>query len=380
MSYPLVHLLTPGDHYSPRTGSAVSTVVHGLSQATPASQLRPSVLVAAGTYADRYDSATPIEYRQASQHRFDRYLDAGLSRVGLPRIAARRGYCAALTSQRSWPQSFLLAHNAVQAVPLIEPRHRAALYAHNLLFRNYSLRQTRRALHGAAAIICVSQSLASQTDPYLPRELKDRVRVIRNGVDSVGFARPSSSGLADGVLRVMFIGRMIPSKGADILVEALARLGREDIHLSLIGGSGFDADDPLTPFEKEIRRSAARLTRDVDVRPFVPRGVVATLLAQADVVVVPSRWQDPCPLTVLEGMAAGAAVVGADIGGIPEQIGDAGICVPPENPVALAEVLEGFVSDRAMLASVQQRCRRHAVANDWSVVQQRLAGVLAELS
>lgn len=53
------------------------------------------------------------------------------------------------------------------------------------------------------------------------------------------------------------------------------------------------------------------------------------VLRTADVVVVPSRWAEPFALTALEGMAAGAAVVASDIGGIPEAVGTAGILVPP---------------------------------------------------
>lgn len=90
MSHRLIHVITPGDHFSPRTGSAIPTVVDGLSRATPSGQPRPAVLVARGTYPDRYDSADAIEYTRPRPHNRDRYVDAGLSRLGLPRVMARR--------------------------------------------------------------------------------------------------------------------------------------------------------------------------------------------------------------------------------------------------------------------------------------------------
>src|SRR5690606_35418111 len=58
----LVHVITPGDHFSPRTGSAVPTVVDGLSRHARPDRPRPAVVVAAGTYPDRYDSAEVLEY------------------------------------------------------------------------------------------------------------------------------------------------------------------------------------------------------------------------------------------------------------------------------------------------------------------------------
>ena len=71
----LVHVITPGDHFSPSTGSATVTVVNGLSAATPPNRPRPAVVVATGTYADRYDSADVIEYEAKSTRRSDRYVD-----------------------------------------------------------------------------------------------------------------------------------------------------------------------------------------------------------------------------------------------------------------------------------------------------------------
>ena len=95
---PHTHLITPGDHYSPGTGSAVPTVVHGLSAATPAEEPLPAVLVARGTYPDRYPSAQAIEYPLIAPRRHDRYADLALGRVGLGRPGARRVLAPALTA------------------------------------------------------------------------------------------------------------------------------------------------------------------------------------------------------------------------------------------------------------------------------------------
>lgn len=378
MTHRLLHVITPGDHFSPSTGSAIPTVVHGLSYATPPGEPRPAVLVGRGTYGDRYDSADALEYDLARGRRFDRQLDAALARIGLPRVTARRSYAAALADQHTWEPSIVLAHNAPQAVPLVDAgRHVPVLYAHNVLLRTYRRREAMRALGPAAVIVCVSEYLAARTTTLLPRELHERVRVVLNGVDVNAFARPGHA-RRDGALRVAFVGRMIPDKGADVLLEAVLRLDRPDIHLTLVGASGFGSDDPLTTFEQDIRHRAQRLGQRVTVRPFVPRAEVAALLTRADVVVVPSRWPDPCPLTVLEGMAAGAAVVGSEIGGIPEMLRGVGILVPPGDPQALAEVLEGLATDGALLERTAAACLAAARARDWRRVRDELGSVLQE--
>ncbi|RYV50754.1 glycosyltransferase family 4 protein [Pengzhenrongella frigida] len=379
MHHGLVHVITPGDHFSPRTGSAIPTVVDGLSRATPAGARRPAVLVARGTYPDRYDSADVIEYDRARTHRFDRYVDAGLPRLRLPRVMARHEFAAAVTQQDDWDPAVVLAHNAVQAIPLVDARrHTPVLYAHNLLLRTYGRREIARTLGPAAAIVCVSQALADQTSRYLTPSLRGRVRVVLNGVDAAAFARPAAARRGD-LLRVVYVGRMIPDKGADVLIEAVRLLGRSDLHLTLVGGRGFAANDALSPYELDVRRRLAQLGDHATAVSFVPRAEVVRLLQQADVVVVPSVWQEPFALTVLEGMAAGAAVVGSDIGGIPEALGDAGVRVPPGDAAALADVLAAFADDQGLLERTQARCRAHAEANDWRAARSRLGAVLGAI-
>ncbi|MCR6493773.1 glycosyltransferase family 4 protein [Cellulomonas sp. P24] len=375
---PMVHLLTPGDHFSPRTGSAIPTVVDGLCRGGREEAPVPAVLVARGTYPDRYDSAHALEYDARSPLPAQRLLDAGLGRLGLPRAGIRRELRAALTGLRGWPTSTLLAHNAPQAVPLVPPRHRAVLYAHNVLLRSYTPREVRLALDRVAGIICVSESLASQTLPSLPPSLASRVRIVLNGVDTTVF-RPRPDPARNDRLHVMFVGRMIADKGADVLLEAVRRLGRPDVVLTLVGSAGFDANARPTPFERTVLGAARELGERVRVRPFVPRPQVPGLLREADVIVVPSRWPDPCPLTVLEGMAAGAAVVASAIGGIPEQLGGAGLSVPAGDPGALADVLGALADDEPFRRRTADACRTRALSRDWVHARADLDAALGSL-
>ncbi|GAA1988085.1 glycogen synthase [Isoptericola halotolerans] len=368
-----VHVLTPGDHYSPRTGSAVPTVVHGLNAATASP---PAVVVARGTYADRYDDAEAIEYTPApGPGRWERRLDAVRAPLGLPR-AARRTWAAALAGQDSWEPATVVLHNAPQAVALVHAQHQPVLYAHNDLLRTYTRREAGRALGEVSAIVCVSDHLAERTTARLPHSLRERVHVVRNGVDTDLF-RPGP-GFPDRVqeLRIVFVGRTIPDKGPAVLLDAVETLDRDDVHVTVVGSAGFSATDPLTPYERRLRATAGRLGGRATVRPFVPRTEVPGLLASADVVVVPSVWPDPCPLTVLEGMAAGAALVASDVGGIPETVADAGTLVAPGDTAALASALGHLADDPVALATARRKARSHAEARDWSVVASELAAVL----
>lgn len=382
-----LHVITPGDHYSPRTGSAVPTVVHGICAGLPETEPTPGVLVAAGTYPDRYPDAEAIEYAPASPlpgplGRLGRYLDVPVGLVAGRRPFSARAWAAALAAQRDWEPAHIIGHNAPQLPRLVDAdRHRGVLYAHNHVLRSYGVREAGRALDRVHRIVAVSDALAGELSRHLPARLRARLVVVRNGVDNAFFARPEEDLDRDGPLRVAFIGRMIPDKGADVLLAAVGRMRhRADVRLTLVGSSGFSATDPLTAFEERIRRTAAADGPRVNVRPFVPRDRLPALLHAADVIVVPSRWPEPFALTVLEGMAAGAALVASDIGGIPEAAGGAALLVPPNDPDALAEALDALAADEGRRRHLVTAALAHARSRDWSVVGPELAAALGEES
>ncbi len=294
----IIHLITPGDHYSPSTGSAIPTVVHGLSRARAAGAAEPSVLVARGTYPDRYPSARAIEYEQAPPWPLERVaprriVDGGLAALGMPRWVIRRTFRPAFVDQGSWTPSFVLCHNAPQAIPLVDHRrHVPVLYAHNNLLRSYSRAESARVLRHARLIVCVSQSLADETKENLPSSMHARVVVVRNGVDTAAFQRAPARD--DGrPLQVAFVGRMLPEKGAGVVIDAFRRLDRDDLRLRIVGSRGFDSGAALSDFELEIRRAAEPLGDRVEFSPFVPRDQVARILGDSDIVVVPSTWREP---------------------------------------------------------------------------------------
>jgi glycosyltransferase involved in cell wall biosynthesis len=288
----------------------------------------------------------------------------------------RADYTAALVAQRQWDSAFVLLHNAPAGVGAVDAsRHIPILYAHNELLRTYTRRETARALESAAAIVCVSSFLAEQTAVRLPPGLRDRVAVVRNGVDTT-FFRPSARPAEDGAspLEVLFVGRVIPDKGAHILAEAALRV--PGIRITIVGSEGFSATAPPTPYESRLRQSIAALGERGRWLPFKPREVIADLMRSSDVVVVPSVWPDPFALTTLEGMASGAAVVASRIGGIPEAVSDAGLLVPPGDVDALASTLADLDHDRGELATWKTTGRTYAEANDWGVAWSCLARTL----
>lgn len=363
----IAHAITPGDHFSPRTGSALPTVIDGLARAATNLEDNRSqaVLVAANTYPERYSSMPVIEYRsRPGSTRLQQAIDLVSGHLTGIRPFQRRTLSAVVSHQRDWKPSFILAHNLVQLIPAVDwSRHRPVLYAHNELLRTYRPREAGRVLDASALIICVSQYLADQTAELLPSSLRGRVVVVPNAADCEQFS-PRCVTVTEK-LRVAFLGRVVREKGPDVLLQAANLLNDPHLEVTIIGSAGFDSTASLTAYEHELRQLASRVRGSVSFRPFTDRSALPDLLRSQDILVVPSRWPEPWGLTVSEGQASGLVVLATDVGGIPEAISDPEHLIPVGDPHALAAQLQRFAADRELLARHRLQARAHAQTHDW---------------
>jgi glycosyltransferase involved in cell wall biosynthesis len=143
---------------------------------------------------------------------------------------------------------------------------------------------------------------------------------------------------------VGFVGRLVPEKGVDLLLEAAA--GVPDAWVLILGGG---------PEERRLRSRADALGIAARVR-FVgalPSTAVASWLPALDVLALPSLttpgWAEQFGRALVEAMACGVAVVGSDSGEIGAVIGDAGTVVPEGSVSALRDALSRLLGDRSEL-------------------------------
>lgn len=192
------------------------------------------------------------------------------------------------------------------------------------------------------------------------------VSAVLNGVAASGFTTERAS---DGRVAVGFLGRLAVEKAPDTLVRACLILARRDVEfrLQLAGDTnfGFTSRHPyhvgLDELVAELESAGVEVVRT----GHLGREAVPGALSRTDIHVVPSRWDEPCGLTILEGLASGQPVVGTATGGTPELLRGAGRLFPRDDADALADVLEELIRDPEARADLGRLARARAEALSW---------------
>jgi len=215
-----------------------------------------------------------------------------------------------------------------------------------------------------------------------------RLTVIPNGVDLERFSDvdedrvsevETTYGLSEGPA-VLFVGTIMPRKGVDDLVRAIAEVveeGYDDVRVVLAGEDDLDGEY-VAEVESLVREAGLEST--VTMPGFVPAEDLPALYAAADVFAMPSR-EEGFGMTVTEAMAAGTPVVGTRVGGIPQLVADGqeGALVDPNDPEALATALYRVLSssDRAVMG---ERAVERAESYSWRSVGEDFEGVYREVA
>jgi glycosyltransferase involved in cell wall biosynthesis len=177
------------------------------------------------------------------------------------------------------------------------------------------------------------------------------------GVDPVLFSPPAQPQPASH-FRIGYAGRLVPEKGLDLLVRAVARLPGK-WHLHFIG------DGP----EREALRELAGLYNiggSVSFDGPVPSTEMPSRYHQLDVLVLPSRtrpnWKEQFGRVLIEAMACGVPVVGSNSGAIPEVIGDAGLIFPEDDLDALVARLQSLMQYPALRRQLAESGRQRVLS------------------
>ncbi len=220
---------------------------------------------------------------------------------------------------------------------------------------------TRFLISRMDAVIATSETAAS----YLRRP----AAVIHHGVDTELYRPPPDRAAAlaaaglPGKFAIGCFGRVRPQKGTDVFIEAMCRLLPKypDFTAIIIGAVTADQQ----PFARRLQEKVktAQLADRVCFLGELPIGEVPRWYQRVTIYAFTSR-NEGFGLTLLEAMAAGAALVAARAGAAEKVVtdGDTGILVPPADVGALVEAIEPLMRDPERAAAMGRRARQRATA------------------
>ena len=128
-------------------------------------------------------------------------------------------------------------------------------------------------------------------------------------------------GIAPDDKILIFTGRITPEKGVKELIESLKYVKYKNYKL-LILGSALNELKTKTEYQEQLEDEVKKISDKVIFTGFIKYDEINTFYALADIAVLPSIWNDPAPLTIIESLMSGLPIITTNSGGIPEYATD----------------------------------------------------------
>jgi spore coat protein SA len=244
------------------------------------------------------------------------------------------------------------------------------VHLHSSAFATHSKSTLARLMKSAARIVFCSRFLAAEAQARFPGLAQ--AEVLYNGADEKLFFASPEREASRGHAVVLYASRLVPEKGAHVLLDAMRLLQRRGVPVraEIAGASDFGGS-AVTQYVRRLQRSAPL---NVEFCGYESGAVLAARFRGADIFCLPATCNDPFPLAILEAMGSGLPVVASQVSG------GGGVMVPPNDPAALANALEQLVCDPGRRASLAREAKSiFAERFSWRTVQQSYRHLLSTL-
>lgn len=259
----------------------------------------------------------------------------------------------------------VLEHN-IPMVWMIRWSGYSGKYFHHLHNIPRTNAMCRRGLDKCSGFLCISQymvnEIMSKNNPIGPIE-KSRVKFLFNCIDTTVFklipnellsVRKEDFGISDNSKIIIFAGRITWEKGVDKILEALDYIN-SNVELLIVGA--FMLDESKDPYFLKIKQLSEKHKERIHYTGYIAHDKLPDLYNLADIAVLPSMWEEPAGLTMLESMACGTPVITTCSGGIPEYVGDAAIVLRRDDclPHEIARNVDLLLSDKELYDTYSKR-------------------------
>lgn len=199
--------------------------------------------------------------------------------------------------------------------------HNLLLHLHNELLHSNS-RYHDIIFNSLTKILTVSDYIKNRVATIQP---SNKIQTIYNGIDLTKFTPKEKLsvnrkciGFSEEDFVLVYSGRINNEKGISELIDAMLQIRDTRIKLMILGSSFFENAKNEDTFIQSLRNKATRIENQIVFTGFIPYNQVPDYLQLADIAVLPSMWEEPFGLTIVEAMAVGLPLVTTRSGGIPE--------------------------------------------------------------
>lgn len=192
----------------------------------------------------------------------------------------------------------------------------------------------KEVFQNCTAILCVSEFVAKQiqrADNPIGPISPEKTRILYNCIDTDHFSRVNDQnvimtwkkkyGINENEKVVVFVGRLSVEKGVDKLLEAAIKLNRKDVKVLIVGSLIYNVNIQ-DEYQRKLHKLAEQLGEQVKFTGYISQAELPIIYSIADIAVLPSVWDEPAGLTMIEAMACGTPVITTNAGGIPEYVSD----------------------------------------------------------
>ncbi|KLO29668.1 glycosyl transferase [Mycolicibacter heraklionensis] len=284
---------------------------------------------------------------------FGRYLDAQWDRER-PDIAHAHFWMSGIAAQLAAKRRRVPTIQTFHALGVVKQRHQGQ--------RDTSpAERLRLETHVALEATWVTAGCSDEVFELM-RLGRDRLRisVVPCGVDVDRFCPHGPIAARSGRRRIVVVGRFVPRKGIDTVIEALTTVPTAEL---VIAGGPERAELDTVPEACRLRQLAADLgvAERVSLLGSVAREDMPALLRSADVVAC-TPWYEPFGIVPLEAMACGVPVVASAVGGMLDTVVHdvTGLLIPPKDPRACANAINAILRDRRAASGFGKAGRERA--------------------
>jgi len=215
-------------------------------------------------------------------------------------------------------------------------------------------------------------------------EFTNKIAVVPPGIDIKMFHASGTSGARDELnipkdsQMILFVGRIDPIKGLEILVQALSLIAsKKDVFLYIVGGA--DEENKYLSSIKSLVEETGLGEKVVFTGP-VAHDELRTYYNAADVFVLPSHYES-LGFVAIEAMACGTPVVASRVGGIPSIVdhGSTGYLIPWRCPEAFAGQIEVLLQNEDLSGFMSEQALKRAYSLSWDSTAKTVSHYYAEI-